>query len=977
MLKARRLATALLSMAVVFSALPYVAAPAQAANPFLPLWERIPDGEPRVFTDPATGEQRVYVYGSHDTRLSGYCGPEHVVWSAPVNDLTNWRHEGEAFHVDQLNGARFKDSDGVWKQLVVDVAPIASFVDAGGAMHQGATSKNQRVQLYAPDVVYHPENNKYYMYLFVDGMWHVNANADRIAGVNDSPAAATYQRRHPMFVAESTSPAGPFTNPKFVTLAFDPAVLVDTDNKDANGKSRVFLYWTPEERRSSFAAELDPTDMATILPGTEHYPTIDTAQAPNNTMPSWNDDGGQDLYMFEGSSVRTVVDPVTNKKSYFMVYCRGADRTAYNQTSNISEIGYAYADTPFGPWTYGGVIVSNYGERIVDPYTGTPDTKTFSGGNIHGGTVQVNGQWYQVYHRDSNISGKRQAMAEPFTMTFNASGYPVIEQVEMTSQGFDLDGLDPFEAQNAGYASYILPTTGQMPQFFTQFVDATQNFDPAAERDGWYPVKNLRNHSWLGYKYFNFGTGIDPAKQVKLVLSLVETAGITGTINIYTSNAKTKQADPEQPKTKIGEIALTGEDTAVHTVEGYVQTSLLTGKQGIYLEFISADSGELAQVNTLQFVEFVPVTTITDVPLLATIGTPLTLSGTVDPVAATDQVITWSVADAAGTGAAIAGDQLTATASGTAVIRATIADGTNPGVVYTQDFNVVVTADASGLQTLVDDTQAAISAGDLAIADYTVVSWSALSSAITAANGVLATAPVTAQQVTQATNALNNAINALTPRGNTAGLVAALAAADAVSQKASIYTTASYQALSDAADAARAVQGQAHNSSQADVDAATQALNIALGSLVVDTSKETDAVAALKTVLGNQVTAAGKLTQADYEAASWAALQAAVAAAKATAANPNSTGAQVQASLDALTQALSSLKPIIKSVEVPVEKIVEKVVEVPGTTTKAGKVTTTSVKVSASAFKKASKPKITVSIKLSSGVAKGKIAVYV
>ena len=29
-------------------------------NPYLPLWEYIPDGEPRVFGN------RVYVYGSHD-----------------------------------------------------------------------------------------------------------------------------------------------------------------------------------------------------------------------------------------------------------------------------------------------------------------------------------------------------------------------------------------------------------------------------------------------------------------------------------------------------------------------------------------------------------------------------------------------------------------------------------------------------------------------------------------------------------------------------------------------------------------------------------------------------------------------------------------------------------------------------------------------------------------------------------------------
>ena len=36
-------------------------------NPYLPLWEHIPDGEPYVFDDPDNpGKQRVYIYGSHD-----------------------------------------------------------------------------------------------------------------------------------------------------------------------------------------------------------------------------------------------------------------------------------------------------------------------------------------------------------------------------------------------------------------------------------------------------------------------------------------------------------------------------------------------------------------------------------------------------------------------------------------------------------------------------------------------------------------------------------------------------------------------------------------------------------------------------------------------------------------------------------------------------------------------------------------------
>lgn len=47
----------------------------QAANPYLPLWEHIPDGEPYVFEDPDNpGEYRVYIYGSHDILKTRYCG---------------------------------------------------------------------------------------------------------------------------------------------------------------------------------------------------------------------------------------------------------------------------------------------------------------------------------------------------------------------------------------------------------------------------------------------------------------------------------------------------------------------------------------------------------------------------------------------------------------------------------------------------------------------------------------------------------------------------------------------------------------------------------------------------------------------------------------------------------------------------------------------------------------------------------------
>ena len=59
----------------------------QAYNPYLPSWEYTPDGEPHVY------DGRVYVYGSHDRfRGQTYCLNDYVCWSAPVENLADWRY---------------------------------------------------------------------------------------------------------------------------------------------------------------------------------------------------------------------------------------------------------------------------------------------------------------------------------------------------------------------------------------------------------------------------------------------------------------------------------------------------------------------------------------------------------------------------------------------------------------------------------------------------------------------------------------------------------------------------------------------------------------------------------------------------------------------------------------------------------------------------------------------------------------------
>ena len=100
----------------------------QCLNPYLPLYEHIPDGEPHVFGD------RLYVFGSHDLENGNeFCELDYTAWSAPVSDLSDWRCDGVIFRKDQ-------------DPFNTSLAP-----------------------LYAPDVVQGPDG-RYYLYYCVKFM---------------------------------------------------------------------------------------------------------------------------------------------------------------------------------------------------------------------------------------------------------------------------------------------------------------------------------------------------------------------------------------------------------------------------------------------------------------------------------------------------------------------------------------------------------------------------------------------------------------------------------------------------------------------------------------------------------------------------------------------------------------------------------------------------------------------------------------
>ncbi|MCL2573823.1 MAG: PASTA domain-containing protein [Defluviitaleaceae bacterium] len=99
----------------------------------------------------------------------------------------------------------------------------------------------------------------------------------------------------------------------------------------------------------------------------------------------------------------------------------------------------------------------------------------------------------------------------------------------------------------------------------------------------------------------------------------------------------------------------------------------------------------------------IPVTNITGVPTTATVGVPLSLSGSTVPMNATNQAITWSVQSAGGTGASISGSTLNTTSAGTVTVRATITNGVSitPPQNFIQDFSInVANVPVTGIPTV-------------------------------------------------------------------------------------------------------------------------------------------------------------------------------------------------------------------------------------------------------------------------------------
>ena len=532
----------------------------QAQNPYLPLWEHLPDGEPRVFEDPDNpGKYRAYIIGSHDVTFTAYCGPDIRMWSAPVEDLSQWRDEGPIFswYVD-----------GQWDTM------------------------------FAPDLVEVKDKatgkKTYYLY----------------------PHSRGWQRV-PM-VCKSDRPNGPFTPINLTEdgrkclpgslIDFDPSVFIEniTNKKDPDYAKgfRAYVFYGFQH---STACELDQNTMYSKREGTELIdPFIPASSADGRLLDKEGSEykalyQGQnplDFNFFEASSIRQV----GNK--YVMVFS-GYSGKEYGLGNTNSALRYAFGDSPLGPWRSGGVLVDSRG--VVLDEDGSHLITTNAAHNTHGSLQEINGQWYVFYHRPPRGFGfARQAMVAPVKITWDKkpvakggivkiTGYdPFVKDnewtavakdgnaytgAEVTSEGFQIFGLPPYQYYSAGIACFMTGGTNSN-EWMQDNHDVWNNSMDLA---------GITNKGIIGFKYFGFGglgaasKGLKPFAGIQkgdgAMLNLNLTSGGHGAFKIHVL-----LDDPWKGK-EIAVFDIPGDapkaammyQTAVPDVEG------LTGKHAIYL----------------------------------------------------------------------------------------------------------------------------------------------------------------------------------------------------------------------------------------------------------------------------------------------------------------------------------------------------------------------------------------------------------
>ena len=494
-------------------------------NPYLPLWEHIPDGEPYVFDDPDNpGKQRVYIYGSHDNLKTMYCGRDQVVWSAPVENLSQWRYDGVILVVDK---------------------------NAKGEPFDSAKTADV---LFAPDVTFTTDSTgKKTYWLFPNDQ----------TGFRNS------------LIAKSDRPNGPFEvcnwnaeDPTKVDgiYGFDPAVFVDDDGK-------IYGYWGFGH---SYAAQIDPATMCTVMPGTQMV----------DGMVSGKDEPGI-FRFFEASSIRKIKDKYVFIYSRFTEEGEfGLPTSNYNLAYAYSDkpLGpWTYGGTIIDGRArekneQGEVIASAVPDGNTHGSICEINDQWYVFYHRQTGTDEYARQ-AMVAPIEVKVQEGAGGKVEISEGEYNSEGFALegLDPLECHSAGIAcwLTGPKP--------AIHIWPNN----TFFGSYVEVgygtESNFDePYDLKNNNNLVVNNTDGSIVGYKYFNF-TKTAGKKNVRLVLSLIPN-GINGTITMMIDRPWESQGGKP-----LGTIKLSSDMPQTSTEMGLALPALAdyTGKHAIYFVFAS------------------------------------------------------------------------------------------------------------------------------------------------------------------------------------------------------------------------------------------------------------------------------------------------------------------------------------------------------------------------------------------------------
>lgn len=261
-------------------------------NPYLPSWEYVPDGEPHVFGD------RLYLFGSHD-RFGGrkFCENDYVVWSAPVDDLSDWTCHGIVYRREQ---------------------------DPGNIPGKS--------EMWAPDVTVGPDG-RYYLYY---GMNFRNRISVAVAEKPEGPYEFYGEVRYPDGTRYGGKPGE--------LLRFDPGVFSE------DGRTYLYTGFCATARMFKFIAKREnATIEGTGSQVVELEPDMLTVKGePRFLIPGKLNSAGTGFEgheFYEASSMRKF------DGRYYAIYSSFLSH----------ELAWAVSDRPDGGFTYGGTLHSNAG----------------------------------------------------------------------------------------------------------------------------------------------------------------------------------------------------------------------------------------------------------------------------------------------------------------------------------------------------------------------------------------------------------------------------------------------------------------------------------------------------------------------------------------------------------------------------------------------------------------------------------------